>query len=233
MTGMLRKTLLLGAAVGSSSFLVQGLELPQVPLSNLQSLRFKEREAAQADLLVWSRKQPGQAIEELFLQSRAAADPEVRERCLAIVRELVMDEYLKEGEGYVGIAMGDDRMLVPGDPERRSVVIVTMVQNDSPAQRAGLQLNDAIVELNGQAWRGIDASAAFREVILGTKPGSAVKLRVMRNEALLDLDVTLARKPAGLDNLFFNRGPEQAEAIELAAREAYFQHWLSRRPPPE
>jgi len=233
MTSTLRKSFRLGAAVLLVPLLVQAIELPQVPLSSLKSLRFKERESAQAELLDWSRKQPGQALDELFRQSRTAGDPEVRERCLAIVRELVMDEYLKEGEGYVGIAMRDDRKRVPGDPELRSVVIVTQVQGDSPAQQAGLKPNDAIIALDGQVWRDTEASIAFREVILGTKPGTSVKLRIMRDEALLDLEVTLGRKPAGLNNLFFNQGSEQAEAMELAAREAYFQRWLARRKPSE
>jgi predicted metalloprotease with PDZ domain len=229
MTGMLRKILQLGAAVLLPPFLVQAIELPQVPLANLKSLRFKERETAQAELLDWSRKQSVEAMDELFRQSRTAEDPEVRERCLAVLRDLVMDEYLKEGEGYVGIAMGDDQRAVPGDPALRSVVVVTLVQDDSPAHRAGLKLNDAIVSLDGQVWRDTVASTNFRELILGTKPGSTVKLGILRGDELLELDVTLARKPAGLNNMFFNPSAAQAETIELAAREAYFQRWLARK----
>ena len=51
-----------------------------------------------------------------------ADDPEVRERCLAILRDLVNDEYLKDGEGYIGIRMQDEMATaVPGDVKPRGV----------------------------------------------------------------------------------------------------------------
>lgn len=231
MTGPLRKLLRIWMTVLLSPSLLQAIELPQVPLSTLKSLRFKEREKAQEDLLKWGRERPEQAKEEFFTQAQIAEDPEVRERCLEILRALVMDEYAKEGEGFVGIAMRDDQKLLPGDPLLRSVIFVTLVQDGSPAHRAGIQINDIIVGLNGQAWHNVEASPAFREVILGTKPGTRVKLQIMRNEEMLDFNVTLGRKPNhdGQNNLFFNRGADEAEAIEQAAKEAYFRRWLNQR----
>lgn len=235
MTGVLRKVLQVGVAVSLSPFSLQAVELPQVPLSTLKSLRFKEREKAQEDLLKWGRERPEQAKEEFFAQGQTAEDPEVRERCLEILRELVMDEYAKEGEGFIGIAMRDDQKLLPGDPLVRSVIFVTLVQDGSPARRAGLQVNDIIVGLNGQGWHNIEASPGFREEILGTKPGTRVELQVIRNEIMLDVEVTLVRKPnlGGQNNLFFNPGVEEVEAIEKAAKEAYFRRWLKQRRPVE
>lgn len=230
MTGELRKVLQIGMAVSLSPSLLLAVELPQAPLSTLKSLRFKEREKAQGDLLKWGRERPEQAKEEFFTQTQIAEDPEVRERCQEILRDLIMDEYAKLGEGFVGIAMGDDQKLLPGDPLLRSVIVVTLVQDGSPADLAGLQINDIIVGLNGQVWHNTEASPAFREAIQGTKPGSKVKLQVMRNEVMLDVTVTLSRKPIIQQNhLFFNRGTEGAEAMEQAAKEAYFQRWLSQR----
>ena len=47
---------------------------------------------------------------------------------------LVTDEYLKEGEGYIGIAlaMKDDIVTVPGDPKPRNVIRVMEVRADTP-----------------------------------------------------------------------------------------------------
>lgn len=231
MTVPLRKVLQAGMVLLLSPSFLHAVELPRDPLSGLKSLRFKEREKAQEELLRWGREQADQAKDEFFSQAQIAEDPEVRERCLEILRELVLDEYEKEGEGFVGIAMRDDQKLLPGDPIVRSVICVTLVQDGSPADRAGLQVNDIIVGLNGQVWLDVEASPVFREVILGTKPGTTVKLQVIRNEVVIDVSVKLGRKPIqdGQNNLFFNRGTEEAEALEQSAKEAYFRRWLNQR----
>jgi hypothetical protein len=230
MTGVLRKVLQIWMVVLLSPSSVRAVELPQAPLAALQSLRFKERERAQEELLKWGRERPEQAKEDFFIQAQSADDPEVRERCQEILRELVLDEYAKEGEGFVGIAMRDDQKLLPGDPLVRSVIFVTLVQDGSPAHRAGIQVNDMIVGLNGQVWHNVEASPAFREEILGKKPGTTVKIQIVRNEVTLDVEVTLGRKPSFEgQNPFFNFGSELAESMEQAAKEAYFRRWLSQR----
>ena len=74
------------------------IELPAGPLANLKAEAFLKRESAQAELLAWARGHPELAMDELFRYSKVADDPEVRERCLAVLHELVNDEYQKEGE---------------------------------------------------------------------------------------------------------------------------------------
>ena len=81
------------------------LELPAEPFSNLGSEEFRKRESAQAELLAWARERPEVAMDELFRQSRVADNPEVRERCLAVLRELVNDEY---SEGWRGLYWDPD-----------------------------------------------------------------------------------------------------------------------------
>jgi C-terminal processing protease CtpA/Prc len=98
-------------------------------------------------------------MEELYRQSRVADDPEVRERCLGVLRELVNDEYLSEGEGYIGIRMRDEvAAAVPGDANPRNAIRVMQVVPDSAAERAGLLVDDLIVGLNDLVWRDGPAS---------------------------------------------------------------------------
>lgn len=208
---------------------VAALELPEEALSGLGSRLFREREAAQVELLDWARAQLGPAMDELLRQSRMADDPEVRERCLSVLRALVADEYLKEGEGYIGIAMKDEISDVPGESKPQEVIRVTLVQPDSPGARAGIHQNDLIVGLNGNVWHEI----LFRENVRMMKPNMKVDLKILRDGGLLDLKVTLGRRPLSADVLFFNGQTFDPEAMERAAKEAYFRRWLSLRKLPK
>jgi hypothetical protein len=112
--------------VGGTSAIIWGFgplcacgaeEFPSTALENFKSEDFRTRESAQANCSN-GRGNPGIAMDRLFGQSQTADDPEARERCLAVLRELVGDEYQKEGEGYIGIRMQEETGKVPGDPNR-------------------------------------------------------------------------------------------------------------------
>lgn len=217
------------AVMQLSSCLAWSLELPGKEFLNLRSHKFQDRESAQAELLAWARMQPEPAMDELFRQSRIADDPEVRERCLNILRELVIDDYAKEGEGYIGIAMRPEIGNVPGDPNPRGVIRVTLVQPDTPAQKADIRMNDLIVGLDQDVWREVDASLVFREKIRMLKPNTKVELKILRDGVVTAVVVSLARRPLMADQLFFNGQNLDMEASERVAKEAYFRLWLSQR----
>lgn len=206
-----------------------GLELPVGPLANLKSDEFRVREAAQAELLEWARQRPESAMDALFRVSRSHEDPETRERCLAVLRELVNDDYLKEGEGFLGIQMRDEKALVPGEIKPRSVIRVIQVVPDSAAQQAGLQLNDLIAGVDDMVWNDEAGLIPFMNHIRQIKPGTRVLLRILRNGEKLDLAVKLGRRPLLADNPFLDQRQVDIEAAERAAKEAYFRRWLERR----
>ena len=213
-----------------SLFPLEAVELPVKSLAGLGSQQFREREVAQAELLEWARGQPGPAMDELLRQSRVADDPEVRERCLSVLRALVIDEYLNEGEGYIGIGLKDENSDVPGEPKPRGVIRVTMVQPDSPAEHAGIRQNDLIVGINGEVWQEI----LFRANVRMMKPNTKVDLKILRDGGLVDLSVTLGRRPLSADPPFTLDGQIlDPEAMERAAKEAYFRRWLSLRKLPK
>ncbi|MES2923433.1 MAG: PDZ domain-containing protein [Verrucomicrobiota bacterium] len=205
-------------------FSVEAAELPPKTLEGLGSKQFREREAAQEELLTWARTQSSPAMDELLRQSRIADDPEVRERCNSVLRTLVTDEYLNEGEGYIGIGLKDEISDVPGEPKPRGVIRVTEVKPGSPAERAGIRPNDLIVGINGEVWPYILFQANVRLM----KPNMQVDLKVLRDGGLVDLKVTLGRRPLGADAQLFD-----PEAMERAAKEAYFRRWLSLRKLPK
>lgn len=204
-------------------------EIPQSALSSLASPKFREREIAQVDLLNWARRRPTSAMDELLQQSRLADDPEVRERCLSVLRSLITDEYMKEGEGYLGISLKDEISNVPGETNPRGVIRVLMVQPRTPAERAGFRENDLIVGINGEVWQ----DALFRANIRMMKPNTKVDIRVLREGELVDLKITLGRRPLSADMTIFPGQSFDHEATELAAKEAYFRRWLNQRKLPK
>ena len=207
------------------------VELPAEPFANLRSEEFRKRESAQAELLAWAREQREPAIDELFRQSRVAEDPEVRERCIGVLRELVNDQFMKEGEGYLGISMQLINEIVnfPGDPKPRVAVKVLQVMPDSAAHQAGLQFNDLIAGLGDEAWHEGIAYDLFRERIRQMKPDTKVVLKILRNGNPMDVEVKLGRRPLMADNPFMGGSPEEIEAAERTAKDAYFRRWLELR----
>lgn len=208
-----------------------GVELPAKAFANLGSQQFQVRESAQAELLAWGRGMPEPAMAELLRQSKIANDPEVRKRCLDVLRDLVMDEYGKDGKGYIGISLEDMVANLPGDPNPRNVIRVRNVMPKTPADQAGIRVNDLIVGLNGKSWGENDTLLQFQEKIQALKPNTNVELRILRDGDLVDLKLKLGKLPEFADARFFNGRNSDPGAAERAAKEAYFRRWLSERKP--
>lgn len=208
---------------------VVALEIPAKPLAELDAEDFATRENAQAAILAWARKHPQRAMDLLYERTLKADEPEVRERCLDVLRSLVNDEYQREGEGYLGIRMLDETSVVPGDPKPRSVIRVLQVMPDSAADKAGLRVNDLIAAIGDKTWRDKPAMRHFSEAVRQYKPGTRVTLKVVREGALIELPVALGRRPLYADNPFLDQNQFDLEAAEKAASEAYFRRWLEQR----
>jgi serine protease Do len=106
----------------------------------------------------------------------------------------IMDQLLKKGKvtrGYMGILpqeLTPDMAKAFGMPNGHGVAIAH-VENNSPAQKAGLKVGDVITAINGN---NVDDVNAFRLQVAGFAPGTTVNLKVARQGQNLDLTVTLA-----------------------------------------
>jgi predicted metalloprotease with PDZ domain len=69
---------------------------------------------------------------------------------------------------------------------------ITTIAPDSPAAKAGLQINDEIVALNGIDVRDM---LSFMPMLSEHKIGEAITLHIHRGDKYFDVDVTLARRP--------------------------------------
>ena len=214
--------------------LAHGMSLADSPplqaISKLESVIFDKREEGQSELLMWGKQFPVAAKTELLNQMRTSQSPEVRVRCTEVLKELVVDEYLKEGSGYMGIGFTGETVKVPADPKLRSVIRINHIQPNTPASHAGVLVGDCVVGLDADVWYDDRAQAAFQEKIKAKKPNTEVSLRILRDGKILVKSVTLIRRPIALDGLLpLNRRKIDFEGPERAAKEAYFRNWLETK----
>ncbi|MGN8226268.1 Do family serine endopeptidase [Gracilimonas sp. BCB1] len=110
----------------------------------------------------------------------------------------IMNDLIDDGEvsrGYLGMYMAGEvdqtmaRGLGLGDIRG---IMVGRVEEDGPADKAGLQEKDIIVSLNGEK---VKDWASFRTRIAAFKPGDEIALGIIRNEANMTLEVTLGIRP--------------------------------------
>lgn len=213
------------------------IELPEPLLKGLQSENFADRERAQTELLAWTRQQAEASMEALYQQSRTAGEPEVRERCLSVLRELVSDDYQRNGVGFLGIRMNPNTEMInlPDEAKPRFAIRVLQVEPATPAHKSGMVAGDLLLGVNDTLWQQEHTSAFVMEKIKSFKAGTRVSIKLCRDGKIIDLPVVLARRPAAADLLQFQfgmgqqAGPEAAAAVERAAREEHFQRWLAER----
>jgi serine protease Do len=110
--------------------------------------------------------------------------------------------------------------------QRPSGALVSSVEKDSPAQKAGVEVGDVILEYNGQA---VTDSSDLPVLVARTKPGSEAKVKVWRNgqektiginvgtlEPLKTAAATTAATPTGKLGLSVqDLSAEQREKLEL------------------
>ena len=210
-------------------------EFPAAALGSLASEDYKDRVQAQRDLIAWGQEKPEQAEERLLKEFDAATDPEVRLRLREALKEVVVSEYQKkEGQGYVGIQMDERNVVLPGENDPRGGVLVTWVHPETPAMKAGLQVNDVIIGLNDLRWTvRVGAREAFAMEIRRHKPGDKVNLEVFRGAEVKKMEMTLAARPMGLERAAPLLGApandlvEELKLAEKKAKDEYFERWMA------
>ena len=121
---------------------------------------------------------------------------------------------------YIGVSVTDvsEETQSYGLPMGASVKTVA---EGSPAQQAGLQLNDIITEANGTA---INGSQDLVTLVGKCAPGDTLALKVYRQGNTLDITVTVAEQVQSAQ-------PQQQEqqAPQQQQGSQYFPGWGGRR----
>ncbi|MCX7966854.1 MAG: DegQ family serine endoprotease [Armatimonadetes bacterium] len=111
--------------------------------------------------------------------------------------KFVMEQLLKHGKvvrGWLGVELQEVSDLPDpsalGLKEPRGAVIVRVTPN-SPAEKAGLQSQDVIVEFNGVPVRSI---AHLQSLVGRTPPGTTVPIKIVRGGKEMVVNVTLGER---------------------------------------
>lgn len=211
------------ALLVSMALSLYGAGLPKDLLEGLAADDFKERESSQQKLLDWAMKKDTSPAPELFRLSQASEDPEIRQRCLVVLKGLSDRDYLTDGRGFLGITMLPEVVKLPGEENPRSAVRISNIVKNGPAERFGLKAGDTIVALNGVQFKGDDAPTEFSAAISDMKPLDKVVLGIKRLEGKIEeVEIILSRHPGENLSVF----PQNLHLLDERAREQHFEMWL-------
>ena len=105
----------------------------------------------------------------------------------------------KVTRGRVGVLVGNVRRQAIDELglKQKTGAVVTSVEEDGPAEKAGLQAGDVILSWNGQP---VQNSDELVRIVGRTKPGSSVPMRVLRNKAERSMNITVAELDLDAEN---------------------------------
>lgn len=228
--------------VGAGSWLAiaitTGLHaIPEEFARDLIHDQFKDREAAQARYLEWARDGRETRIPDVFKAAKEHPEPEIRQRSRQVLFDLAMDDYLLEGEGFIGIQMVAVRVEIPEEevnpeqPDVREVVAVTRVLKDTPAREADLRVGDMIESVDGVALNRNDALTAFQQTIKDMKPGTITQLGIIRGGKRNTIELKLGRRPPDDPRFLFGQPMQDLNDLAKQDQERFFKTWLQQLKP--
>jgi serine protease Do len=126
-----------------------------------------------------------------------------------VTREVAPLLELQDSEsGWLGVQIADvdaQKVKELKLPAERGVLI-TEVEADSPAAKAGLKVNDVVTEYNGQR---IESATQFRRMVRESLAGRAVQLTVWRDARAQTLSATLGSSRDRTERAFTVMGPHE------------------------
>ncbi len=106
----------------------------------------------------------------------------------------IADQLISNGTAehpYLGVSLKDG--TVPEGDAARSAAVVATVSDGTPASTAGLEVDDAITAVNGEA---VNSSESLVAQVRERSVGSKVDLTVVRDGKAQQISVTLTKRPA-------------------------------------
>jgi len=109
----------------------------------------------------------------------------------------VMDELIEHGQlsrGFLGVALQhvDSDIAAAVGLEKVYGALVAEVVTDGPADKAGLESGDIILEVEGTP---VETLGSFRNVIAFTKPGQEITLKIRRGSDEMSLTAVVGEHP--------------------------------------
>lgn len=110
----------------------------------------------------------------------------------------VMDQLISTGKvirGWLGVIIQDvdSDMAEALGLERAEGVLIGDVKKDSPAEEGGIKREDVIIRFDNQK---VDGAVGLKHMVAGRKPGTEVKVEVLRDRRKKDLLIELGEMPS-------------------------------------
>lgn len=115
----------------------------------------------------------------------------------ASLAQEVMDQIIRDGSvtrGWMGIEAQDisPQLAESFKLENTDGALIAGVLRDSPAERGGIHPGDILVAINGKS---VEDSASMLTIIAGLTPQQTAKLKVVRNQQPIELNVIIGKRP--------------------------------------
>jgi len=165
-------------------------------IETLGSPKYQEREDATSALIEIGAP----AFTKLRDAYQRTDELEVRLRIEDAVRASYLNHHVLDRNGFLGISL---QPYTPTDREMNRIpegtvgVRLTQVIPNTGAAAAGLQADDVIVGLNGEALagEGVKSVELFSEAIRKHRPGTQMKLEIIRGIEHLTIEAVTGRCP--------------------------------------
>lgn len=202
--------------------------IPNQLLEGLSSEEFKARETSQLELEKWVNEKGSAGVNAIFKVYQESDDPEVRTRCLRVLRTESDKDYLNDGKGYLGVQLFEEMLVLPGDEKPRVCIKVTFIMPGSQAEKAGIKVGDLITAMDGEKWHQPGELPKLIETIASYKPLRKVVFEIKRadEDKLIEVPVILGRRP--VDNLAEMYYKDRNQ-LEKEARDNHFNEWLKKQ----
>src|SRR5213083_2270354 len=143
--------------------------------------------------LLQGLQQSRYAIQD-FIQTDAAINP-----ARTVMDQLVKSGHVERAVMGIGIVDADENdAAAVGLKQITGVVVKSYTDDNSPAKKAGIQLGDVIVALDGES---IDNTPQLQQKVAFKKPGETVEITVLRQGGeKRTVTVRLARAPSEADS---------------------------------
>ncbi len=111
--------------------------------------------------------------------------------------KVIMKQLITKGKvtrGWLGVVIQElnEELAKEFGLEKPEGALVTEVEENSPAAKAGLRQGDVIISYNGKRVKNV---AELRTMVALTQPGTTVKIVVIRNKKKKELKVTIGNQP--------------------------------------
>ncbi len=141
--------------------------------------RFAVRETATQRLCMLDSRY----LPELARRYRGETGYEMKRRIRYVVESIFYRDQIAGREGFLGISIAkrvDTSATDPATGGRTRGVVIVKILEGLPAERAGLQVNDVVISVDGAALPNEPSSQGFISMISSRCPGSEVRMRVLR-----------------------------------------------------